>query len=84
MKKSARIKGSLTIEASLILPFIIAVLIWFIFIAYYLHDKSILSKHTYMSALRGSQVLTGDQDVEREIYKNLNSLSKERILSSLS
>lgn len=82
MKKSDNVKGSLTIEAAFVMPLIITVVIWLIFMAYYLHDKSIMSRHTYITALRTSQVLTGDHDMTEEINKNLELLAKERLLGN--
>lgn len=52
LKKWSR--GSYTIEASLLLPFIFFVLIYFIYFAFYLHDKEVINHVAYETAFVGS------------------------------
>lgn len=47
-------EGSYTIEASLLLPFIIFILLYFIYFAFYLHDKEVMNNVAYETALLGS------------------------------
>ena len=47
-------KGSYTVEASLILPLIFFVLLYFIYFSFYLHDKEIMTNVAYETALVGS------------------------------
>lgn len=47
-------EGSYTIEASLLLPFIIFILLYFLYFAFYLHDKEVMNNVAYEIALLGS------------------------------
>ncbi len=48
-------QGSVTVEASLIMPLILASIIFVIYIAFYEHDKCMLLKAGYSSALRAER-----------------------------
>ena len=54
MKKDMGLKGSLTIELTLLMPFILAVFVFIIFSGFVLHDKCIVNKACLSAALRGS------------------------------
>lgn len=47
-------KGSYSVEASLLLPFIFFVLLYFIYFTFYLHDKEVMTNVAYEIALTGS------------------------------
>ena len=49
------LKGSLTIEITLLMPFIMGIFIFIIFSGFILHDKCIVNKACLSAALRGSQ-----------------------------
>ena len=55
MKKGRMLKGSLTIEITLLMPFILGVFIFIIFSGFVLHDKCMVNKACMSAALRGSQ-----------------------------
>ena len=72
-------KGSYTIEAALIMPMILSVLVLLIYWAFYLHDRAILSSAAYTAALRGSQMISGENVVD-EVNKCSKELIKNRLL----
>lgn len=49
-----RKKGSYTIELTLLMPVIIAVILLILFSNYYMHDRVIIEKANYISCLRGA------------------------------
>ncbi len=53
-------RGSYTIEAALIMPFIIGSIVFIIYSAYYTHDRAFMQKCAYIAALRGSEEREGD------------------------
>ncbi|MDO5573907.1 MAG: hypothetical protein Q4G60_08005 [bacterium] len=53
-------RGSYTIEAALIMPFIIGSIVFIIYGAYYTHDRAFIQKCAYIAALRGSEEREGD------------------------
>ena len=55
MKNRKILKGSLTIEITLLIPFILGVFIFIIFSGFVLHDKCMVNKACMSAALRGSQ-----------------------------
>ena len=67
MKKS--LKGSYTIEAALIFPFIMGVIVFIIYISFFLHDRAVMKSCAYQAALKASLVRTGASDMEREARK---------------
>ncbi len=67
-------KGSYTVEASLLLPFIFFILLYFICFAFYLHDKEVITNVAYEIALVGS----GGGFIEKSSFR---SYSKEELLA---
>ena len=53
-RKGMMLKGSLTIELTLLMPFILGVFIFIVFSGFILHDKCIVNKACLAAALRGS------------------------------
>ena len=60
-----RLDGSLTIELSLLMPFILAVFIFILFSGFFLHDKCIVDKMCLSAALRASEELEDDRSLEK-------------------
>ena len=52
--KYGLLKGSLTIELTLLMPFILGMFIFIIFSGFILHDKCVVNKACLSAALRGS------------------------------
>lgn len=55
MKNEGVLKGSLTIEITLLMPFILGVFMFILFSGFVLHDKCVVNKACMSAALRGSQ-----------------------------
>ncbi len=64
-----KFKGSYTIEASLIFPFIMTVVVFIIYVSFYLHDRAVMSSCAYQAALKGSLVRTSAEDMAKEAKK---------------
>ena len=67
MKKS--FKGSYTIEAALIFPFIMGVIVFIIYISFFLHDMAVMKSCAYQAALKGSLIRTSTEDMAAEARK---------------
>ena len=65
MKDERMLKGSLTIEITLLMPFILGVFIFIIFSGFVLHDKCMINKACMSAALRGSQESEDDKAVDK-------------------
>jgi hypothetical protein len=63
--KRKDLKGSLTIEITLLMPFILGVFIFIIFSGFVLHDKCIVNKACLSAALRGSQESEDNKAVDK-------------------
>lgn len=81
MRYKIRFKGIYTIEAALLLPMILTVIVLIIYWAYYLHDREILSSAAYTASLRGSQMINGE-NIEEELNKICLDLYKDRLLAT--
>lgn len=75
-------KGSYTIEAALIMPFIIGSIVFIIYGAYYTHDRAFIQKCAYIAALRGSEEREGDAAVYRAAKECSAQLLQGHLLGS--
>lgn len=66
---SCSFPGSYTVEASLIFPFIMGVIVFIIYISFFLHDRSVMKSCAYQAALKGSMIRTSVADMEKEARK---------------
>lgn len=71
--------GSFTIELSLIMPIIVAVFLMVIFCMYYVHDRVIIEKTCYISALRGALCVV-DSDKEYVAKREFDKEIEKRLL----
>lgn len=55
-----KIKGSMTIEITLLMPVLIGVFLFLFFTAYYLHDEAAYEKACNAALLRGALAVTGN------------------------
>lgn len=53
-KKRRALKGYMTLEASLIMPWVVFLFIFLIYMSFYLYDKCVLFQDSYSLCLRGS------------------------------
>lgn len=65
-----RLKGSYTIEAALIFPFIMGVIVFIIYMSFFLHDRAVMKSCAYQAALKGSLVRTSSSDMETEAKRS--------------
>lgn len=63
------LKGSYTVEAALIFPFIMTVIVFLIYISFFLHDRAVMSSCAYQAALKASLVRTSPDDMEKAAIK---------------
>lgn len=69
IKKDIFIQGSLTVEVSLLMPFILFVIWNIIFLSFYLYDHSTALQGCYMTALRTERWLGDIQEKQSEAEK---------------
>lgn len=81
MKNIRKYKGVYTIEAALIMPMILTVIVLIIYWAFFLHDRAILSNAAYTACLRGSQMINSE-NVEGELNKICKDLYNNRLLAT--
>lgn len=62
---TGKLKGSMTIELTLLMPFILGIFIFIIFSGFILHDKCIVNKACMSAALRGSEETDPDKAMDR-------------------
>lgn len=80
MKERLRAReGSFTIELALLMPFVLGVILFIFFMAYYLHDCCIIEKACLSAALRGSQEFETGQ-IETAAYEALEEVLPRRLL----
>lgn len=74
-------EGYLTIEASLVIPVAVMILVQLLFYGFYCYDKSVSVQCCYLAGLRASNEweLTNTQ-MEQAAYKNAVELAEEKFL----
>ncbi|MCR5107143.1 MAG: pilus assembly protein [Lachnospiraceae bacterium] len=77
--KKNKKNGSMTIELSLLMPVILGVLIFIIFLGFYLHDRCILTKACYYAAMKGSEQ-TDDDNAYIVSEEALNEVINNRLI----
>ena len=65
MKKRRMLKGSLTIELTLLMPFILGIFVFILFSGFVIHDKCVVNKACLSAALRGSQESEDSKAMDR-------------------
>ena len=68
-KEGCVLRGSYTIEAALIFPFIMGTVVFLIYMSFFLHDRAVMKSCAYQAALKGSLIRTGGGDMVREAEK---------------
>lgn len=74
-------KGSYTVEASFLLPMILTVIVLIIYMSFFLHDRAVLQSAAYTSALRGSQMISGEK-VFSEVENSAKKLIANRLIGT--
>ena len=81
MKKN-KLEGSYTVEASLLFPFILSVIILLMYFAFFLHDRCVMNVSAYEAALRGSRVKTEEGRVFSTAERAANELIERSMLAT--
>lgn len=75
-------KGSSTIEASYLIPFLIIVTMTFIYLAFFLYNRLLVTEVCYLAGLRGSQKeYAAAEEVYDEVCKQCDQLMQGKLLS---
>jgi len=64
------VTGYITVEASLLVPYLLMVLILPIYWTFYMYNKCVIFQDCYIAALRGSQVQGTECDRTEDIVRN--------------
>ncbi len=67
MKRKHYLQASFTVEAALLFPFILAVIVLLIYEAFFIHDRAVMHSAAYEAALRGSEITDDDGDIETKV-----------------
>ncbi|MCR5799666.1 MAG: pilus assembly protein [Lachnospiraceae bacterium] len=59
-KKSGYKKGYMTVEASVIMPLLVTIILFMVIFCFYLYNNCVVFQDCYISALRGSQIMDSD------------------------
>lgn len=74
-------RGYMTIEATLVMPFIVMGIVFIIYIGFYLYDVCIIRQISYVAALRTSKQLDfTETQMEGYARKQLEELRENRLL----
>jgi len=77
-----KLKASYTIEAALLMPCVLGIIVFIIYLSFYCFDYAYLSQCAYSSALRGAHItLESANDAASEATKNSNKLSGSGVLA---
>ena len=77
-----RLKGSYTVEASLLFPFILSVIVFIMYMSFFLHDRCVMNQSAYQAALRASRVKTGDNKVMSTAERAAGELMEKTVLAT--
>ena len=75
-------KASYTLEASLLFPFILAVIVLIIYGSFFIHDRAVLDTAAYEAALRGSEVTDPDGDIFAKVRDTGKRETEGRLLAT--
>ncbi|MDO4965085.1 MAG: hypothetical protein Q4E51_00105 [Lachnospiraceae bacterium] len=64
-------KGSMTIELSLLMPFIIGIIILIIFLSFYLHDSCVVERVGYSCLLNGVNSDKTSEEIVNDFYNEI-------------
>lgn len=71
----------MTIEASVIIPMTVFLIVFIIYLSFYLYNLCIFKQVAYISALRGSQILNGtDMEIKTYVEGEIETLIGEKII----
>lgn len=73
-------RGSFTVEASLLMPLVIAVFLFIIYLGFYLHDACVLRQNAYLISQKAGQISQRDAGQVRGRIQELVSTEAEHAL----
>lgn len=77
------IKGSFTVEAALVFPIVLAVVLFLIYSAFYIHNREVLTEAAYETAVYGSVIDRTDSDsMKRKMLAKCSRAVRERLISA--
>lgn len=79
--KGNKMSGSFTIELALLMPFLLGVFLFLLFMTYYLHDCCIIEKACQTAVLRGSQE-TKQEQIEEIMEEAFDEVVPGRLLGN--
>ena len=75
-------KGYFTVEAALILPFVIMTIVFMTFLSFYCYDRCVLEQCAYAAALRGSSNRFADtKEAYNEAQRAAESLISDKLFA---
>ncbi len=80
--KKIRLEGSYTVEASLLFPFILSVIVFIMYMSFFFHDRCVMNQSAYQAALRASRMKTGDNSVMGTAERAANELMNRTVLAT--
>lgn len=81
-KKTYRLSGSYTVEASFIFPMIMLVILMILYLMFYVHDKCVMNAAADAAALRASQPGVEEKGIYESAENNVKELLNKRLLAS--
>ncbi len=80
--KKTRLEGSYTIEAALLFPFILTVIVMIMYLSFFLHDRCVMNQSAYQAALRASRVKTEENKVMGTAQRAAQELMEKTVLAT--
>lgn len=81
-KKERKQNGYMTLEASLLMPLAVVVVIFLLHLCFYLYNQCILRQVAYTAALRGSLLKeAGNEEIEAYTTQQVSRLLEDRLLA---
>lgn len=80
--KIKKLEGSYTVEAALLFPLILSVIILVMYISFFLHDRCVMNQSAYQAALRASRVKTSEGKVMGTAERAADELMEKCMLAT--
>lgn len=79
-KQQKMLNASVTLEAAIIVPFIVIIIMLLLYLSFFLHNRCVISQITYISALRGCLSEETGEKREQELLKEEKDLLQGRTI----
>lgn len=77
-----RFKASYTVEASLLFPFILAVMVLLVYFSFFIHDRAVMDAAANQAALRGSEITSPHGDIFTKVRETGKRETEGRLLAT--